>query len=283
MLDIAEELHRWVEQGRDFAVATVVAVGGSAPREPGAALAVDADGSVIGAVSGGCVEGAVYELCQQALEDGETMLTVTNTDWKRFAPSFTATRPSPLLADLPEAAAALATEPETGAEPELRQRLADLSETDRARVLLDLVRAEAAAVLGHDRPQAIPADKVFREQGFDSVTAVEMRERLRVKSGLSLPAALVFDYPTPRAVAAYLAENLVTEQQPRGSAVSELDRFEAALWAGNTDTQVIGERLEAILQRLRRPAATRSSEEDINSVPVDRLLDIIDGELSDLS
>ncbi|MFH0521139.1 XdhC family protein [Streptomyces sp. M41] len=74
MLDIAEDLHRWVEQGRDFAVATVVAVGGSAPRQPGAALAVDADGTAIGSVSGGCVEGAVYELCQQALQDGETVL-----------------------------------------------------------------------------------------------------------------------------------------------------------------------------------------------------------------
>ncbi|MGW1778001.1 XdhC family protein [Streptomyces sp. NPDC002143] len=74
MLDIAEELNRWVEQGRDFAVATVVAVGGSAPRRPGAALAVDADGTAIGSVSGGCVEGAVYELCRQALEDGETVL-----------------------------------------------------------------------------------------------------------------------------------------------------------------------------------------------------------------
>ncbi|MFF4535590.1 XdhC family protein [Streptomyces aureus] len=74
MLDIAEELHRWVEQGRDFAVATVVAVGGSAPRRPGAALAVDSDGTAIGSVSGGCVEGAVYELCVQALEDGGTVL-----------------------------------------------------------------------------------------------------------------------------------------------------------------------------------------------------------------
>ncbi|MEV7073720.1 XdhC/CoxI family protein [Streptomyces sp. NPDC093990] len=74
MLDIADELHRWVEQGRDFAVATVVAVGGSAPRLPGAALAVDADGTAIGSVSGGCVEGAVYELCRQALEDGEPVL-----------------------------------------------------------------------------------------------------------------------------------------------------------------------------------------------------------------
>lgn len=73
MLDIAEELDRWSGQGRDFAVATVVAVGGSAPRQPGAALAVDRDGTAIGSVSGGCVEGAVYELCRQALDDGTTV------------------------------------------------------------------------------------------------------------------------------------------------------------------------------------------------------------------
>ncbi|MFD3610447.1 XdhC family protein [Streptomyces atroolivaceus] len=74
MLDIAEELARWAEEGRTFAVATVVAVGGSAPRGPGAALAVDSEGTAVGSVSGGCVEGAVYELCVQALEDGETVV-----------------------------------------------------------------------------------------------------------------------------------------------------------------------------------------------------------------
>ncbi|MFD7237447.1 XdhC family protein [Streptomyces syringium] len=75
MLDIAEELHRWCERGRDFAVATVVATHGSAPRPPGAALAVDADGEAIGSVSGGCVEGAVYDLCQEALVSGESVLS----------------------------------------------------------------------------------------------------------------------------------------------------------------------------------------------------------------
>ncbi|GCD42042.1 XdhC family protein [Streptomyces paromomycinus] len=74
MLDIADELHRWARQGRPFAVATVVATCGSAPRQPGAALAVDRDGTAIGSVSGGCVEGAVYELCQEALRTGETLL-----------------------------------------------------------------------------------------------------------------------------------------------------------------------------------------------------------------
>ncbi|CAM5735283.1 hypothetical protein [Streptomyces afghaniensis 772] [Streptomyces afghaniensis] len=72
MLDLAGQLHAWAEEGRDFAVATVVAVGGSAPRPPGAALAVCADGTAIGSVSGGCVEGAVYDLCLQALQDRET-------------------------------------------------------------------------------------------------------------------------------------------------------------------------------------------------------------------
>ncbi|WP_121750434.1 XdhC/CoxI family protein, partial [Streptomyces sp. E2N166] len=73
MLDIADELNRWLAEGREFAVATVVSVGGSAPRGPGAALAVDSEGTVIGSVSGGCVEGAVYELCSDALRSGETV------------------------------------------------------------------------------------------------------------------------------------------------------------------------------------------------------------------
>ncbi|MEU6228909.1 XdhC/CoxI family protein [Streptomyces sp. NPDC047042] len=73
MLDIAHELNQWLEEGREFAVATVVAVSGSAPRGPGAALAVDTDGTAIGSVSGGCVEGAVYDLCTQALADGQAV------------------------------------------------------------------------------------------------------------------------------------------------------------------------------------------------------------------
>ncbi|MEV7751509.1 XdhC/CoxI family protein [Streptomyces griseofuscus] len=74
MLDLAAELARWLAEGREFAVATVVAVGGSAPRDPGAALAVDRAGTVIGSVSGGCVEGAVYDLCQEALESGRSVV-----------------------------------------------------------------------------------------------------------------------------------------------------------------------------------------------------------------
>ncbi|MFJ9695200.1 XdhC family protein [Kitasatospora sp. NPDC101183] len=74
MQDIAEQVRAWHAAGRSFAVATVVGVSGSAPREPGAALAVSADGEAVGSVSGGCVEGAVYELCRAAILSGEPVL-----------------------------------------------------------------------------------------------------------------------------------------------------------------------------------------------------------------
>ncbi|MER6913414.1 XdhC family protein [Streptomyces sp. NPDC000594] len=73
MLEAARELDRWIRRGRAFAAATVTAVDGSAPRQPGATLAVAEDGTAVGSVSGGCVEGAVYELCLRALDDGRSL------------------------------------------------------------------------------------------------------------------------------------------------------------------------------------------------------------------
>ncbi|OKJ15874.1 XdhC family protein [Kitasatospora sp. CB01950] len=74
MQDIAAQLHAWHAARRPFALATVVRASGSAPREPGAALAVDADGEAVGSISGGCVEGAVYALCEEALASGVPVL-----------------------------------------------------------------------------------------------------------------------------------------------------------------------------------------------------------------
>ncbi|MBZ9641727.1 XdhC/CoxI family protein [Streptomyces sp. PSKA30] len=70
MLNIADTLHRWCREARPFALATVVDVTGSAPLPAGTSVAVDADGNAVGSISGGCVEGAVYELCRQVLQDG---------------------------------------------------------------------------------------------------------------------------------------------------------------------------------------------------------------------
>ncbi|MEV0092301.1 XdhC/CoxI family protein [Streptomyces sp. NPDC050738] len=90
MKDIAERLSAWRAAGQAFAVASVVRTSGSAPREPGAALAVNAEGEAVGSVSGGCVEGAVYALCEEAIAGGRTVVeTFGYSDTDAFAVGLT--------------------------------------------------------------------------------------------------------------------------------------------------------------------------------------------------
>ncbi|HWA54738.1 MAG TPA: acyltransferase domain-containing protein, partial [Solirubrobacterales bacterium] len=103
---------------------------------------------------------------------------------------------SPLLRDPPTVGEPLAVPG-----PSLAQRLGELPERKRERLLLALVREKAAAVLGHDSPGAIDPGRSFKELGFDSRLAVELRNGLNHATGLILSSTLVFDYPTPRAVA----------------------------------------------------------------------------------
>ena len=86
----------------------------------------------------------------------------------------------------------------------LAQRLAGLPSAGQEEVLLDLICQEAAAVLGRTPADGIRPGAVFRDAGFDSLTAVEFRNRLAVVAGLELPATLVFDHPTPRELAGWL-------------------------------------------------------------------------------
>ncbi|WP_203721063.1 beta-ketoacyl synthase N-terminal-like domain-containing protein, partial [Paractinoplanes brasiliensis] len=116
----------------------------------------------------------------------------------------------PLLRGLAGASRrAAATARRTG---ELVASLAGMTVPERERTVLEVVQSQAAVVLGHADSRAVDADAVFRDLGFDSLTAVELRNRLAAASGLRLPATLVFDYPSPRALTHFLLEELLGDR-----------------------------------------------------------------------
>ncbi|MFG2639157.1 SDR family NAD(P)-dependent oxidoreductase, partial [Streptomyces sp. NPDC048362] len=150
---------------------------------------------------------------QHALEDDETAIVLAEVDWPQFAAVFGSVRPSRLLSGVPEvrdltgATAPAATSAASG----LRERLSGLPPADQTQVVLGLVRSHAAQVLGHGSPEAVPPGRAFQELGFDSLTAVELRNRLNAATGLRLPATLVFDYPSAGALAELIRSSVTGE------------------------------------------------------------------------
>jgi thioesterase domain-containing protein/aryl carrier-like protein len=96
----------------------------------------------------------------------------------------------------------------------LARRLAETPENDRENIVLELVRSQVASVLGHATPQAIDPQRAFLELGFDSLAAVELRNRLNAQTGLRLPATLVFDHPTTTAITDHLLSQVVIDGPP---------------------------------------------------------------------
>ncbi|WP_455772682.1 type I polyketide synthase, partial [Streptomyces hygroscopicus] len=169
---------------------------------------------------------------QHALDHRDTTITVADIDWERFPTAFTAQRPSPLLDDLVTAAENPAEAPadaSTGASAatSLRQRLSAGSPEQQHHILLERVQSLAASILGHSGPDAISPTQPFQELGFDSLTAVELRNQLSTTTGLDLAPTLVFDHPTPNGLATHLRAELtglrtaVTAHSPTAVAQDE--------------------------------------------------------------
>ncbi|MGX1810345.1 SDR family NAD(P)-dependent oxidoreductase [Nocardia sp. NPDC055321] len=173
-------------------------------------------------------------------------------------------RPTPASSDIVETTS-----------PVVLDRFSGLDDAERRGAVLELVRAETAAVLKHGGADDVPATRAFRELGLDSLTAVDLRNRLRTATGLALPATLIFDHPAPAAVAEYIATALPRAgSADRGpiDADDALRALEELLIGGAAGTESVAERLRSLADRLAAPGA----EVDLDSASDDELFDLVD-------
>ncbi len=172
---------------------------------------------------------------QQALDRDETCVALMDIDWKLYAPTYAFARSRPLIEDLPEVKRALADL--AGGAPEAEEgemswtgSLSNMSERERERSVLELVCSRAAAVMGRETAEGLDVSQPFRELGFDSLMAVELRTKLQAATGLALPATVVFDHPSCVELGEHIARQLTGASAQRGMDVeTELDSLELAI------------------------------------------------------
>ena len=159
---------------------------------------------------------------QQALDGDETTLVVADVDWARYVAVFTATRPSPLIDDIPGTHAEPPATAPAGTGRQSAQRLAELAPAERRRLLLDIVRTAIAAVLGHSGPETVDARLGFLELGLDSLTTIELRNRITAATSLPVTARTILDAGTPAALVDQLTPESAGQVAPPAETLSVL-------------------------------------------------------------
>ena len=235
---------------------------------------------------------ALEALHGSLLHDEETV-AIADIAWEIYAPVFTLARSRPLIEDLVEVRAALSPTDrplEESAGRELRERVLQAPAEDRRRLLLLLVRTEVARVLGHSTIDTVDPKRAFKDLGFDSLTAVELRNRLDAITGLGLAATLAFDYPNAGALADHLLEQLAGDGPAEGSLEVELTKLERTLASLKDTAQRSGAaaRLRVLLANLESEDRTGSPDSESGAVAVhermraasdEEIFDFIDREL----
>nr|AAO65799.1 monensin polyketide synthase modules 5 and 6 [Streptomyces virginiae]ANZ52462.1 MonAIV [Streptomyces virginiae] len=231
-------------------------------------------------------------LFDAAHRHGRPHLVGFNLDLRTLATHPLHTRPA-LLRGLATPTAGGASRPTAtaGGQPaDLAGRLAALSPSDRHHTLVRLIREQAATVLGH-HPDSLTTGSTFKELGFDSLTAVELRNRLSAATGLRLPAGLVFDHPDADILAEHLGAQLAPDgDTPAGAEATDpvlrdLAKLENALSSTlveHLDADAVTARLEALLSNWKAASAapgSGSTKEQLQVATTDQVLDFIDKEL----
>ncbi|MBB5936984.1 SDR family NAD(P)-dependent oxidoreductase, partial [Streptomyces zagrosensis] len=220
-----------------------------------------------------------------ALSQGDTTLTIADIDWHTFPTSFTTQRPSPLLTDLTPNTTPHEPHTTTATTNALQQQLADSTPGQQQQIVLHHIQTTAAHILGHPTIDAVPATQPFQDLGFDSLTAVELRNQLASATGLDLTPALIFDHPTPKELADFLREQLVdVDVASEGQLLSELDR-----WDTTSDSAAVDEaarrritgRLQLLLAKWSDTGADTepsTAHSDLHTATAEDIFDLISDE-----
>jgi polyketide synthase 12 len=157
-----------------------------------------------------------------------------------------------------------------------------MTETERIRTLTNLVRSHVSVVLGHSDPSTVDPDCCFQDLGCDSLTALELRNRLTAATGLRLPTTIIFDYPSTTTLANWLSGRYSPSEVPEvpeGSAVeamiTELERAVVADDVSETARTQIGDRLRLLVEKCSE-RIVRDTHEYVNDSPVATHADLLE-------